>query len=180
MSCPMHYANIDVMSIAPTHLSPDLQPTKNCEEKSYCAICKEEVNIANAKATPETIDDIVMLPCKHPYHYRCLREACRYHKIPKAGRECALCRKPYTPFDIPQGDTYVQHFHKQVVPVMVGKKKVDWDTLEKGDKLFVSHRASKYKCQTVEYLYQTKCQAYVQLADTTSVRLGKNNLFAFM
>ena len=173
----MHYAGIDVLSIAPTHFQDDVENSVMSEDKSYCAICKEEVNVQDAKVCPQSKTDVVMLPCNHPYHYACLREACRYNKVNKSGRECALCRAPYDPFDKPDDDTYVPTFHKQSATYIPGLNAVDWANIEVGTTLSVSAKGTKFKHEMVEFLSQTKCQARVKVLSVgTIVRFSKTNL----
>lgn len=174
----MHYADIDVLSIAPTHFQNDVQESVVSENKAYCAICKDEVNAQNAKMSPQSKADVVMLPCKHPYHYACLREACRYHKVNKSGRECALCRAPYSAFQKPVDDIYVPLFHKPVPTYAAGHQPIDWENVQAGTQLHVSPKASKFKNETVELLSQTKCQARVKVLSLgTIARFSKTNLW---
>lgn len=180
----MQYANIDVMCIAPSHLSTTTTNTIQSEEtsqaeKTFCAICKVEVNTETATTHPESVDDIIVLPCKHVYHYTCLRNTCIYNNPGTYAKECPLCRHTYTSFDVPTDDVYVPYFHKKK-PKDTTKKyqSVDWNTITEGTQLSVSSTASKYKCQTVVYKKQSKCQATVQLADGTITRFGKTNLYS--
>ena len=175
----MHYAGVDVLSIAPSNFQKDAQESVTSEDKAYCAICKDELNVQDAKVVPHSKSDVVMLPCKHPYHYACLREACRHNKFNKAGRECALCRAPYPAYQQPlDDDGYVPAFHTKAQTCVSGLHPVDWENVKTGSKLYVSPKASKFKRETVEFLSQTKCQARVRvLSLDTIARLGKSNLW---
>ena len=174
----MHYANIDVMSISPTHLQSDDQPSTSCVEKTYCAICKEELDVVSAKTKPESVNDVVILPCQHSYHYKCLRESCRHYTTSKASLECALCRATFPAFDKPVDDMYVHTFHK-VISAPVGEEQVNWETIVNGTLLYISSKTFKYNCQTAKYVRQTNCQAYVKFADGTICRFAKSNLMAY-
>ena len=186
----MQYANVDVMCIAPSHLSTSTSTTNtnttntiqseetSQAEKTFCAICKVEVNAKTATTHPKSVEDIIVLPCKHVYHYTCLRNTCIYTNPGTYAKECPLCRHKYTSFDVPTDDVYVPYFHKKLKHTTNKHKSVDWDTITEGTHLFVSSTASKYKCQTVVYKKQTKCQATVQLADGTITRFAKTNLYS--
>lgn len=179
----MHYANIDVMSIMPVHLQPEDSPKPTCTEKAYCAICKDELDVSSAKTKPESVKDVVRLPCKHSYHYVCLRESCRHYTTSKASLECALCRTKFLAFDKPVDDVYVKTFHKVVAkakPTNYEYEQVNWNTIVKGTPLFINSKESKYKNYTAEYVKQTTCQARVRFADGTFCRFAKSNLLAFV
>lgn len=179
----MHYANIDVKSIEPAHLQPDDQPHTACAEKTYCAICKDELEVSSAKTKPESVNDVVRLPCSHSYHYVCLRESCRHYTTSKASLECALCRSTFPAFDKPNDDIYVKTFHTVVAkakPINSGYKPVNWDTIVKGTHLFINSKDSQYMKHSAKYVKQTKCQAQVRFADGTFCRFAKSNLLAFV
>lgn len=181
----MQYANIDVSSIAPTHLASAKhaqQEGKFNEMKHYCAICKTEVCLNNAKTQPNSMHDMVSLPCKHIYHYVCLRNTSVYKNAGSSCKECPVCRQKYSPFDVPDDDIYVPGFHKkkQVAgnEASSSYSEVNWNSIAAGMQLVVGPNASKYKNQAVIFLKQTKCQATVELPNGLMARFSKKNLTA--
>ena len=87
-----------------------------------------EVNAETATTHPESVDDIIVLPCKHVYHYTCLRNTCIYNNPGTYAKECPLCRHKYTSFDVPTDDVYVPYFHKKKTKDTTKKYQfVDWN-----------------------------------------------------
>lgn len=178
----MQYANIDVSSIAPTHLVSLEHPQEDTStEKNYCAICKTEVCIEDAKTHPSSVQDVVLLPCNHAHHYACLRNASIHNNAGSSSKECPVCRYKYHAFEVPVDDVYVHGFHTKKYTAGSGTSypysEVDWNLITEGAQLIVGPYAAKCKNQTVVFKKQTKCQATVELVNGQTVRFSKTNLF---
>lgn len=177
------YSNIDVSCIVPTHIamgslcSSDANQKEELAEK--CGICKEIVNIQESKSIVLQTTDIIQLPCNHWFHYACLREACKKSKNPRYGRECAVCRHPYKPFNLIAGETHVPYFHEAIEnsDAQIAKTVIDWNTILVGDKVYISRRVVKRKFKVGIFVRQTKQQAEIKFEDGSSSRYSKTNLW---
>ena len=144
--------------------------------QDMCGICQEPCKRSDSCALHSVIhvDNIVELPCKHLFHYMCLRNSAKYNIVKKSARTCALCRKSFPPVIMPASESvYIASFHLDSKTKLGYVKNVDWETIVPGTEVVLIRG---YDQISAKYSRSTNFFAYVHV-NGTETRIGKSRVF---